>query len=253
MGHAIFRFVDKFFAFFGGLFILLAKVASYVARGRANIGLTISQMAIQGISSVPIACVVLAFVGASITYILASEMAARGLQTYVGGLVLLVLLREMIPVLTGVVLAGKVGASIASEIGSMKISEQIDALKALSTDPDWFLTIPRVLAMVLMAPVVAVFAGYAGFYAGYLMAFEQVQMQYITYIAEIPSFVDLNDFRACFIKVLIFGATVALVACYHGFNADRGAAGVGKAVTLSVTNSIILIFGLDLLLMPILF
>jgi len=253
LSRAVFLFVDRFFAFFGGVFMLLGKVVWYVVRGRSNPGLTIAQMSNLGIASIAIVCLVLAFVGASITYIIAEEMASRGLKSYVGGLILLILLREMIPVLTGVVLAGKVGASVTSEIGSMKISEQIEALKALSTDPDWFLTIPRVLGIVLMSPVVAAFAGYAGFYSGYLMAWEQTQTQYITWMAEVPSFVEYSDFRACLIKVLVFAATVGLVACYHGFNADKGAAGVGKAVTLSVTNSIVLIFGLDLLLMPILF
>jgi len=253
LGQAIFHFVDRFLAFFGGIFMLLGKVISYIIRGRANFHLTISQMSILGISSIPIVCLVLAFVGASITYIIAEEMAARGFKTFVGGLVLLILLREMIPVLTGVVIAGKIGASITSEIGAMKITEQLDALKALSTDPDWFLTIPRVLGMVLMAPVVAAFAGYAGFFAGYLMSYEQIQLQYITYIAEIPTFVDFGDYWACLVKTLVFGATVGLVSCYHGFTVERGAAGVGKAVTNSVTNSIVLIFGLDLLLMPVLF
>ncbi len=253
LGQTIFRFVDRFLAFFGGLFLLLLRVIYYLIKGRANVGLTIAQMSILGTASIPIVCLVLSFVGASITFIIAEEMAARGFKTFVGGLVLLVLLREMIPVLTGVVLAGKVGASITSEIGAMKISEQIDALKALSTDPDWFLTIPRVLGLVIMSPVVAIFAGYAGFYAGFLMAYEQVNMNYITFIAEIPTFVEMSDYRACFIKTIIFGAVVALVACYHGFSVERGAAGVGKAVTNSVTNSIVLIFGLDLILMPILF
>ena len=159
----------------------------------------------------------------------------------------------MIPVLTGVVLAGKVGASITSEIGTMKISEQLDALKALATDPDWYLTIPRVLGLVLMAPVVAAFSGYAGFFAGYLMAWDQISLQYVTYVAEIPKFVQVSDFRACMIKTVVFAATVGITACHHGFTASKGASGVGQAVTLSVTNSIVLIFALDLILMPILF
>jgi len=251
--RALIRWVDRFFAFFGGISILFARVVYYIVRGRASAGLTVSQMAILGIASIPIVCLVLGFVGASITFIIAEEMASRGFKAFIGGLVLLTLLREMIPVLTGVVLAGKVGASITSEIGAMKISEQIDALKALSTDPDWFLTIPRVLALIIMAPIVGTFAGYSGFYAGYIMAHEQVNLQFIAYTSQIPTFIEPSDFRACFVKTIIFGAVVALVACYHGFGVERGAAGVGKAVTLSVTNSIVLIFALDLILMPILF
>ena len=233
--------------------MLVAKMFRLIVRGRVNYRLLVIQMAQLGVNSIPISCLVMAFVGASLTYILAGEFVKRGAGWAVGAMLLLVLLREMIPVLTSVVMAGFVGASITSEIGSMEITEQIDALKALSTDPDWYLTLPRMLGVVLMMPIIGAFAGYAAFFSGYLMAHTRTGLNYPLFMFAVPKFVEFSDYRACLIKLVIFGATVALVGCYYGFNTKGGAAGVGRAVTASVVTSIVLIFALDLILMPVLF
>ncbi len=129
----------------------------------------------------------------------------------------------------------------------MKISEQLDALKALSTDPDWYLTTPRVLAAILMTPVVAIFAGYGGWYAGYWMARATTDMSYATFRSQVTVLVDYHDFMIGFVKCMVFGMVLVLTACYYGYRAHGGAAGVGRAVTESVTMNIILIFALDLL------
>lgn len=232
----------------GGITILSGRVLRMVLRGGLNLRLLVEQMVVLGINSIPIAVIVLSFAGAVFTFVLSEELASRGAGNLVGGLQLLVFLQEMIPVFTGIVLAGKIGAAITSEIGTMKISEQLDALRALSTDPDWYLTVPRVLAGVLMTPVVAVFAGYASWFAGFFMAHQKIGIRYAQYASGVESLVSMQDFRMCFVKCLIFGATIVLVSCHSGFEARGGAAGVGRAVTNGVVLNIVLIFLLDLLI-----
>ncbi|OPX22876.1 MAG: hypothetical protein B1H03_03270 [Planctomycetales bacterium 4484_113] len=240
--------------FVGDMVIYFARTIWYFLTGKLNYFLTSRQMSALGVNSIPLAMLVMGFVGATVSYLLAEELGKRGASAYVGGILLLALLRELIPLLTGVVLAGKAGAAITSEIGSMRITSQIDALRALSTDPHWFLTAPRVFALLVMSPVVGVFAGFAGFLAGYYMAFHKIGLSYAAYTANIAyPFVKLSDFRGCLVKLLIFGAVVAIVGCFMGYQVKRGAEDVGRAVTNSVVLSIVLIFGLDLLLLPVLF
>jgi phospholipid/cholesterol/gamma-HCH transport system permease protein len=232
----------------GGVTILSGRVLRMMLRGGINRRLLMEQMVLLGVNSIPIAIIVLSFAGAVFAFVLADELAQRGAASLIGGLQLLVFLQEMIPVFVGIVLAGKVGASITSEIGTMKIDEQLDALRALSTDPDWYLTVPRVLAGILMTPVVAVFAGYASWYAGYFMTSSQIGLRYSQYASGVDSLVSMADFRMCFVKCMVFGATIVLVSCHSGFQARGGAAGVGRAVTDGVVLNIVLVFLLDLLI-----
>jgi phospholipid/cholesterol/gamma-HCH transport system permease protein len=234
--------------FIGGVTILGGRVLRLLFRGRLNTGLLVQQMAILGVNSIPIAVMILAFAGAVFTYIIARELDERGVGQWTGGLLMVVMLREFIPVFTGIALAGKIGASITSEIGSMKITEQIDALKALSTDPDWYLTLPRMLAGMLMMPVVAVFAGYGGWYAGYYTAHKQIDISYRMFQSSVSMLVDFHDYFTCFIKCVVFSMVIVLTACYMGYRAEGGAAGVGRAVTNSVVVNIVLVFAFDLIL-----
>jgi len=241
------------FDFLGAIADYFWRTLSILARGRLNLKLTVRQMEFLGVNTIPLAMIVLAFVGATMCYLLAEELGKRGAASYTGGFLLVGLLREFIPVLTGVVMAGKAGAAITSEIGSMKISSQIDALRALSTDPHWFLTAPRVVALLIMLPVVGAFSGFAGFYSGYAMAHYKIGLSYASFTANLTTFVAANDFFACLVKCLVFGAVVATVGCFMGYRVQGGAAGVGREVTNSVVVSIVMVFGLDLLLLPVLF
>lgn len=230
----------------GGISLLAGRVLSYVIRGKLNLALTLRQMVLLGVNSIPITMLVLAFGGAVFSYVLADEMYNRGAGGLVGGMLLMMLLREIIPLFGGTVLAGRIGASITSEIGTMKISEQLDAMRALSTDPDWFLTAPRVVAGVIMTPVIAVFAGYAGWYSGYYIAHTSTGMPYASFVSSVQTLVDEKDVFQCAIKCIVFGATIVLVACHYGYLAKGGAAGVGRVVTLSVVINILLLYILDL-------
>jgi phospholipid/cholesterol/gamma-HCH transport system permease protein len=232
--------------FIGGIALLAWRVLKLIFKGRVNLSLLLQQMALLGYNSIFIAVLVLSFVGAVFTYVLSDELSSRGAGNLVGGLLLLIMLRELLPLVVSVVMAGKIGAAITSEIGTMKISEQLDALKALSTDPDWYLTTPRVLAGILMTPVVAIFAGYGCWYAGYWMAKVNTGMSYATFRSQVTILVGYPDFTVGFVKCMVFGMVVVLTACFYGYRAYGGAAGVGRAVTESVTMNIILIYALDL-------
>ncbi len=239
--------------FVGGTVIYLWRTLFFLFTGKLNLRLTLRQMDLLGMNSIPLAMLVLAFVGATVSYLLSEELGKRGAGAYVGGFLLIGLLRELLPILTGIVLAGKAGSAITSEIGSMKITSQLDALRALSTDPHWFLTAPRVLALILAAPIVGVFSGFSGFYAGYYMAHLRLGISLAGFVANLDKFVSERDFVACLIKLVMFGAVVGIVGCYMGYRVEGGASGVGKAVTYSVVLSIALIFFLDLIMLFVLF
>ncbi|MCC7479377.1 ABC transporter permease [bacterium] len=234
--------------YIGGVTLLLWRIIKLIFRGRVYGELLLQQMVLLGVNSIPIAIVVMAFIGSVFTYMLAGELSKHGAANMTGGLLLLIMLREAIPMFTTIVLAGKVGASITSEIGTMKISEQLDALRALSTDPDWYLTLPRTLAAVLMMPVVAVFGGYSAWFAGYITAKQQTGMSYTLFTGQVRLLVDEKDYVMCLIKCVVFSAMLVLTACYYGFQARGGASGVGKVVTTSVVVNIFLLFVIDLIL-----
>jgi len=234
--------------FVGGVVILGWRLIKLLFTARLNASLLLNQMVLLGVNSIPIATLVMCFAGSVYTFVLAGELSKRNAENLVGGLLLLILLKELIPVFTAIVLSAKIGAPITSEIGTMKISEQLDALRALSTDQDWYLTLPRVLAGVLMIPLVAVFAGYGGWYAGYLTGHLQTDLQYHSFITGAKNMVRTPDFVECLVKCVVFAFVIVLTACYYGYKAEGGAAGVGKAVTRGVVINILLIFILDLFL-----
>jgi phospholipid/cholesterol/gamma-HCH transport system permease protein len=234
--------------FVGSLWLLGWRVAKLAFRGRLNFGLVAQQMVVLAINAIPIAMLVMAFAGATFCYVLVYEIGKYGQSGLIGGLLLATLLRELLPAFTAIVLAGRSGAAITSEIGSMKITEQLDALRALSTDPDWYLTLPRVLAGVLMMPLVNVFAGYSAWYAGWWVANRRVGMTYPAFAASVPQMVSTKYFNICIVKSILFSVVIVLVACHYGYRAKGGAAGVGKVVTRSVVMNIIMIFALDLLI-----
>lgn len=232
----------------GGMTILLGHVLRLVFGGRVNARLVFEQMVLLGVNSIPITVVVMCFAGSVFTYTLADELAQRGAARLTGGLLLLMLLRELIPIFVTLVLIGKVGAAVTSELGTMKISEQLDALRALATDPDWYLTAPRVLAAVLMAPVIALFAGYGGWFAGWYTAYLQIGQTYPQFADGVRMLVGVEDFALGMVKVVIYALLMILTACHFGFHARGGAAGVGRAVTQGVVVNILILFVIDLLI-----
>ncbi len=214
---------------------------------------TIKQMALLGADSLPIVLLTIMFTGMVFSVQTAKEFVRFGAASSVGGIVAIAMGRELVPVLVGVVVAGRIGAAIAAEIGTMKVTEQIDALKVMATDPVAFLVVPRFIAVVLMMPLLIVLANTIGNAGGWLVAHYYADISTFTYINSIKLFVTSWDLFGGMIKGGIFGGIIAVVGCYKGLNAKLGAEGVGVATTKSVVLSIILIFIFNYLLSVLLF
>jgi phospholipid/cholesterol/gamma-HCH transport system permease protein len=163
----------------------------------------------------------------------------------VGAVVGLAICRELAPVLTGVVVAARGGSAIAAEIGSMKVSEQIDALRSLAVDPVEYLVPPRLLAAIIMLPVVGAIADLAGICGGYLVAVHVEGVPASTFPDSIYQYLVPSDFFLGLLKTVFFGLIVAIVSCHQGFKTRGGATDVGWATTNAVVISIVLIYIAD--------
>lgn len=218
---------------FGQTILLLKKMKSRHV---------LQQMAYLGVNSLPIVLLTMLFTGMVMTVQIAHEFIKYGVQSSVGGVMAVGMGRELAPVLTGVVVAGRVGAAITAEIGSMKVTEQIDALRVMATNPIAYLVAPRMAACVFMMPVLVIFGNVIGTLGGYLMATWYAGIGSFSYIHSIKVFTVVNDITGGLVKSMVFGAIIAIIGCYKGLTTAQGAEGVGRATTSSVVTSIILIF-----------
>jgi len=225
----------------GRIMILLGQ-ALYHLRQPPKSKHILEQMVHLGVDSLPIVLLTMLFTGMVITLQTANEFIKYGAQSSVGGVVAISMLRELAPVLTGVVVAGRVGAAIAAEIGSMKVTEQIDALRVMAVNPIQYLVVPRLLACLMMVPMLVVFADIIGTLGGYLVATLYAGIGSFTYLNSIKVFTDVHDVIGGLVKAMFFGGTIAIIGCYKGLTATEGAVGVGHATTASVVSSIIIIF-----------
>ena len=171
----------------------------------------------------------------------------------VANVVVLTITRELAPVLAGLMLAARVGASIAAEIGTMRVTEQIDALKTLNVNPMKYLVVPRVLAGLIMLPILVFIADIIGVMGGWLVGVYVLDFSSVSYIKQTLDFVTWADIQSGLIKAAVFGLIVTLMGCYNGYNSGRGAQGVGLATTNAVVSSAILILIFNYLLTQILF
>ncbi|MDY0009606.1 MAG: ABC transporter permease [Bdellovibrionales bacterium] len=167
-----------------------------------------------------------------------SRFSAEGA---VATVVVLSVTRELAPVLAGLMVAGRIGASIAAEIGTMRVTEQIDALTTLSTNPFKYLIAPRLIAGTLMLPLLVLIADVIGVYGGYLVGVYKLDFVSENYIHRTWEFLTADDVMSGLWKAGAFGFIVSLMGCYHGFNSQRGAQGVGAATTNAVVSASILI------------
>ena len=203
---------------------------------------TILQMEQIGIRSLPIVIIISLFTGMVFSLQIAKIFATFGLTSQLGQGLTLAFARELAPVLTGVVVAGRIGSSIAAELGSMKVTEQVEALETLSTDPIDYLVAPRILAAGVMLPVLVVFADLIGILGGVAVATFYASIPPADFADGVLTFVTFWDFAGGLIKASIFGLIIAGVGTYKGLNTENGAVGVGKATTEAVVIATIIIF-----------
>lgn len=189
---------------------------------------------------------------------------ALALQIYLGGsrfnaeslvstIVALGITRELGPVLAGLMVAGRVGASIAAELGTMRVTEQIDALTTLATNPFKYLVGPRILAGVVTLPILVGIADIIGIMGGYIVGTRSLGFNSFAYIKSTSDFLQVDDVVSGLIKAAVFGFIITLMGCYHGFNSKGGAQGVGRATTNAVVSAAILILAANFVLTSLLF
>ncbi len=243
--------VLDFFSVCGGFVILFWQALTQLKK-KPHFNNTFKQMSHLGVDTLPIVLLTMLFTGIVLTMQTATEFIRFGAQSTIGGVVTIAVCRELGPVLTGVVAAGRVGAAITAEISTMKVTEQIDALRVMAVNPVHYLVVPRLLSCLLMLPLLTVFGDVIGIIGSAVMA-SYYGVSNFTYMQSINTFVVVHDFTGGLIKAVVFGIVIAIIGCYYGLNADNGAAGVGKSTTQSVVGAIIAIFFLNCFLSLILY
>jgi len=203
---------------------------------------TIDQMYSLGVKSLPLTIITASFVGMAFTVQVTKEFLKFGAGDMIGGIVGLAIWRELGPLLTGVVFCGRVGAAIAAEIGSMKVTEQVDALRALSQNTTEFLVAPRFLACVFVMPLLVGFADIVGFMSGFFIAVSSGNINPYAYFNSAQSMLSIYDITGGLIKGACFGFLVAIQSCYVGLKTRGGAQGVGSNTTKAVVMSLVSIF-----------
>jgi len=198
-----------------------------------------------GLDSFGIVSLVSLFIGFIFALQTAYFMQRLGSEIYIANLVALSIVREMGPVITALVVAGRVGAAIAAELGSMQVTEQIDALETLATNPIKYLVVPRFLALTLMLPILTIYADAIGILGSYLICVNKLGISSSMYIHQTFYALFPKDLLAGLFKTVFFGMIIACVRCYEGFNVEGGAEGVGKATTRAVVTTFILIIAAD--------
>jgi phospholipid/cholesterol/gamma-HCH transport system permease protein len=234
-------------SFTGDQLLLFVRTVAYIARGRIGLRRTISQMAVAGTDSIPIVAVTLLFVGMAWGWHTASYMARFGATGYFGGTTALAIARELGPALCGVVVAARVGSAFAAELGTMTVTEQVDALRALAVSPVRYLVVPRVIACVVMLPILTIIADASGMLGAFILGATK-GIGAVEYVTSIQRWLMPRDLYGGVAKTLVFGLIIALVGCRQGLRATGGAAGVGRATISAVVLSIVIIYIANLFL-----
>lgn len=225
----------------GEMFLMSLSGLLFVLKGNVNISDLINQMSVIGVDSLFMVSVTGLSTGMVLVVQMGNQMVKMGAESYVGGIVSLSLARELAPILTSIVVAGRIGSAMAAELGTMTVTEQIDALHTLAVSPIKYLFVPRVLAVALMLPILTMYTNVIGMAGGMLVAVSQVNISMMTFRESILANLALYDVFGGLVKAFIFGGIIGVVGCYKGFKTHGGAEGVGKATTSSVVLAIMLI------------
>jgi phospholipid/cholesterol/gamma-HCH transport system permease protein len=232
----------------GGSTMLLVKAVRSVFKRPFKPARIIEQMVRIGVDSVPVVILTAVFTGMVLALQATYQIAKFGADIYIGGIVGISMTRELGPVLTALMVSGRVGAAIAAEIGTMKVTEQVDALETLATNPVQYLVMPRLIAAVVMLPALTALADFVGIAGGYAISTTTLGINPGVYIEKMNQLVHVSDLMIGLLKTVVFGIIIAIVGCNQGFKAQGGAEGVGRATTISVVTSCILILLSDVFL-----
>jgi len=249
LGHAVIDIATSL----GALTILVQQTLYWISKGVIDWKNTVMQMVEVGVRSFPVIGLTSLFTG----MVLALQTGASSKNifnepVYIGTVVGFSLIKELGPVLTAIVISGRVGASIAAELGTMKVTEQIDALYTLGTNPVRYLAVPRFIACVIMVPLLSVMANIVGIIGGLLVTVFSWGIPSSVYWEDIFDYMYVASLAHGLIKAVFFGIIIVVISCYKGFNCEGGAEGVGKATTSAVMVSMVLILISDYFLSAVL-
>jgi phospholipid/cholesterol/gamma-HCH transport system permease protein len=206
-----------------------------------------------GYFSLPVVGLTALFTGGALALQIYSGGARFNAESVVPSIVAIGMVRELGPVLGGLMVAGRVSSSIAAELGTMRVTEQIDALTTLSTNPIKFLVVPRLLAATLAMPVLVFVGDTLGILGGYLVGTQRLGFNAAAYLQNTWNFLELGDLTSGLAKAAVFGFIVALMGCYHGYNSGRGAQGVGRATINAVVSASVMILAANYILTEVFF
>ncbi len=239
------RHIISFFYFLGGLANLTFKTVYLSFLPPYKKERILEQANKAGLDSLPLVSLIALFIGFIFALQTAYFMQRIGSELYIASMVALSIVRELGPVITALVVAGRVGAAITAEIGSMQVTEQVDALETFATNPVKYLVVPRFLALSLMLPLLTLYANAVGILGSYIICVFRLGISSSLYMRVTFESLWYKDIYTGLIKTVFFGMIIALISCYEGFNVKGGAEGVGKATTRSVVFSFIMIIIAD--------
>lgn len=250
---AIGRPVLAALAAFGRLTLFSGQTISHVIRPPIYFKETLHSLVHVGYFSLPVVGLTALFTGGALALQIYSGGARFNAEAVVPQIVAIGMVRELGPVLVGLMIAARVTSSIAAEIATMKVTEQIDALVTLSTHPMKYLTVPRVLAGVIMVPLLVAIGDIIGILGGYIVGTRSLGFNEAAYLRNTVDFIEMRDIASSLIKGAVFGFIATLMGCYHGMHTGRGAQGVGRATKSAVESAAILILAANFILTSLLF
>jgi phospholipid/cholesterol/gamma-HCH transport system permease protein len=238
----------------GELVILFGQIIYFFREAPRNIHSIFTQMAIIGYETLPVASVMAFFVGMVLALQTGIELQKYGGQNIIGAIVGHSMVRELGPVMTSFLVAGRVGSSMAAELGVMQVYEEIDALVTLDINPVRYLAMPRFIACIICVPALVIYADLIGIFGGALISnlHPQIFVSYSTYYDSLTDALKVKEISTGLTKAMCFGAIIALVSCYSGFKTSGGPRGIGQSTTRAVVLSFMLILVADYVLTRIL-
>lgn len=253
MLKALFRPLENFVRDCGRISIMLAESICFAIRPPFKLNYIFKQMEFIGVNSVFVIILTGAFTGMVLALQSYYGFRKFGSEGLVGATVALSMTRELGPVLTSLMVTGRAGSAMAAELGTMRVTEQIDALTVMALNPIKYLVTPRIIAAFLMLPLLTVIADFVGIIGGYLVGVKLLGINEGAYIDKTIKFVELNDIYNGLVKAAVFGIILSIVSCYKGFYTKGGAEGVGKATTEAVVVSSVTILVTDYILTSFMF
>ena len=231
----------------GEMLLLFLKTVFYFKEAPRNLPAIFRQLYDIGIGTLPIAALMSLFVGMVLALQTGSELALYGTQEAIGAIVGLSLVKELGPVMTSLLVAGRIGSAMSAEVGAMKVYEEIDALKTLQIDPIRYLAMPRLLGCLFAVPALVVFSMIIGIIGGGIVSDinPEINVPFNVYYDNLIRSLNYHDILKGLVKATVFGGIVAHVGCYVGFKTSGGARGIGQSTTESVVMSFLLIFIAD--------